>query len=275
MIAKKSRTEGSLEKPSIVTHYDGDLHHAARLKMNIGSFYLPKDNVERPLGEDAHFVCKEKDTIGVADGVGGWAKKGIDPGKYARELMENCVMVLKDEPKGSVNPRRVLEEAYLNTLSKGSSTACIMTLGDDNFLKYVNLGDSGLMVFRDRRLMYKSPVQQRGFNHPYQLGRCSDTPSLAYEDKVAVKAGDIVVAGTDGWLDNMFPFEVLEIIDQTEMEAEILAWMIAENALCSAVDDDYTSPFGIAAEKAGYKHEGGKYDDITVVVAMIEPLCRV
>lgn len=69
--------------------------------------------------------------IGVADGVGGWADLGIDAGKYARELMSNSVSAVKDEPKGSVDPARVLEKAYTNTKAQGSSTACIIALSNE------------------------------------------------------------------------------------------------------------------------------------------------
>lgn len=50
------------------------------LKMVCGSFYIPKKNPKKPLGEDAFFVCHDREVIGVADGVGGWAKYGIDSG---------------------------------------------------------------------------------------------------------------------------------------------------------------------------------------------------
>ncbi|MCD7459645.1 hypothetical protein HAX54_041562 [Datura stramonium] len=54
-------------------------------RMAVDSFYIPKYS-KGPIGEDAHFICIESETIGVADGVGGWAKKGIDSGKYLRQL---------------------------------------------------------------------------------------------------------------------------------------------------------------------------------------------
>ncbi|KAB2626143.1 protein phosphatase 2C 55 [Pyrus ussuriensis x Pyrus communis] len=46
--------------------------------MVCGKLYIAKENSERREGEDAHFICMEKQTIGVADGVGSWAKYGID-----------------------------------------------------------------------------------------------------------------------------------------------------------------------------------------------------
>ncbi|OIT31317.1 hypothetical protein A4A49_54032 [Nicotiana attenuata] len=44
-------------------------------RMAADAFYIPKYGKAR-LGEDAHFICIEEQTIGVADGVGGWAKWG-------------------------------------------------------------------------------------------------------------------------------------------------------------------------------------------------------
>ena len=50
--------------------------------MVAASFYIPK--LSNSLGEDAHFICEEQQVTGVADGVGSWARCGIDAGQYAR-----------------------------------------------------------------------------------------------------------------------------------------------------------------------------------------------
>ncbi|KAL3517940.1 hypothetical protein ACH5RR_020529 [Cinchona calisaya] len=72
------------------------------LKMVVGSLYLPKDDSKKPEGDDAHFVSLEAQTFGVADGVGGWIKKGIDASKYARDLMMNSRVAAESEPKGDL-----------------------------------------------------------------------------------------------------------------------------------------------------------------------------
>lgn len=240
-----------------------------------GCWYIPKDDMKKPKGEDAYFISKEMQTIGVADGVGGWARKGVDAGIYARELMTKSVVALQLEPKGAINPKRVLLEAHSKTTSKGSSTACIITL-KGHTLFFANVGDSGFMVFRDNRLVYQSPTQQQYFNCPYQLGNGlkSDCPPLVYEGEVQVEDGDIVVAGTDGLLDNLYPYEIAEILQETQGKPypEQIAWTIAETALANSKDEEYDSPFEIAANLAGVDHIGGKYDDITVIVAHIETL---
>ena len=68
-----------------------------------------------------------------------------------------------------VDLRQALEEGFLNTKAIGSSTACIVTF-KDYYLRAINVGNSGFMIFRDSKCMYKSLIQQHGFNYPYQLG---------------------------------------------------------------------------------------------------------
>lgn len=100
------------------------------LKLFSGSCYLPHPDKEKTGGEDAHFICEDEQAIGVADGVGGWADVGVNAGLYARELMSNSVVAIQNEPKGCIDPARVLDKAHSKTKAKGSSTACIITLTD-------------------------------------------------------------------------------------------------------------------------------------------------
>lgn len=170
------------------------------LKLNAAGFYIPKEDKNKPRGDDAHFVFLDKQTIGVADGVGGWFKEGIDGGEYARQLINNSFLFLHQEPKGKVNPKRVLQKAYDNTSAKGSSTACIVTLSWNKLIA-ANVGDSGFLVIRKGYAVFRSTTQQRSFNCPYQLEKTRDDPSVAEEIEFGVEAGDIVVVGTDhGWI---------------------------------------------------------------------------
>ncbi|XP_060188624.1 probable protein phosphatase 2C 55 [Lycium barbarum] len=153
-------------------------------RMAAGVFYIPKYN-KAPLGEDAHFICIEEETLGVADGVAGWAKKGIDSGEYSRQLVKNAELSIhKQKERGNkIHPMKVLNEAYFNTKSQGSSTACILTLTCD-IVHAVNVGDSGFVVIRDGVIAYKSVIQQKRFNCPFQLGNgyTCDDPSVAQEN---------------------------------------------------------------------------------------------
>ncbi|KAL7097799.1 hypothetical protein ACP275_10G165600 [Erythranthe tilingii] len=244
------------------------------LKMTGASVCIPMEKPGKPRGEDAHFISTKYQTIGVADGVGGWAKLGIDAGKYSRQLMMNSVRSLRRQPRcaGGVNPKRVLQHAYKRTTAKGSSTACIVTLSGDK-LSAANVGDSGFLVIRNGDVVYRSPTQQRGFNCPYQLGIGKDNPSICDEIELSVKSGDVVVAGTDGLFDNVCESEVVEIITKTCRDGDLNGQVLylANAALYNSMDA-YTeeTPFSIASRKAGRPHKGGKRDDITVIIARIE-----
>lgn len=254
---------------------------SSHLKMHAVPFYIPKNNKLKPLGEDANFVSFDEQTIGVADGVGGWAKQGIDSGEYARELMWNSLITVhKFERSAELDPKQVMEEAFSNTKSKGASTACLIT-HKDGVLHAANVGDSGFMVLREGKLVYKSPTQQRRFNCPFQLGndKTSDRPHCAAQIQFPVMAGDLVVMGTDGLLDNVFEWEIEEIIKNeychklfekiNYKNLKNLAFKIAERAYYKSFDKHCLSPFAVASKLVGKKHKGGKVDDITVIVGHI------
>ncbi|TMW89866.1 hypothetical protein EJD97_016539 [Solanum chilense] len=95
-----------------------DNHSNKRLKFSQDDEFF---NVEKrkPLGEDAHFIDELFKTIGVADGVGGWAKQGIDAGIYSRELMKNSHIVTYYEAmKGHVNPKGFLKKQTKTQIQK-------------------------------------------------------------------------------------------------------------------------------------------------------------
>ncbi|XP_073005710.1 probable protein phosphatase 2C 55 [Typha latifolia] len=243
------------------------------LKLLSGSCYLPHPDKEETGGEDAHFICVDEQAIGVADGVGGWADLGVDAGQYARELMSNSVSAIQKEPKGFVDPARVLEKAYSSTKARGSSTACIIALTDQG-IHAVNLGDSGFIVVREGCTIFRSPVQQHDFNFTYQLesGNGSDLPSSAQVFNFPVASGDVIIAGTDGLFDNLYSNEVTAVVVhaiRAGLGPQVTAQKIAALARQRAVDRNRQTPFSTAAQDAGYRYYGGKLDDITVVVSYI------
>ena len=94
---KKARVEG-INRIDLSDSESTRSKERTIMKMVCGSFYLSKEQRDRPIeGDDAHFICVEENIIGVADGVGGTRKNGIDSGVYARKLMNNAVKAVHNQ----------------------------------------------------------------------------------------------------------------------------------------------------------------------------------
>ncbi|PAV62079.1 hypothetical protein WR25_07485 isoform B [Diploscapter pachys] len=174
-------------------------------------------------GDDACFISRFKNTfvVGVADGVGGWRKYGIDPSAFSRRLMKECearVTIGEFDPK---RPELLLDKAFKATAESprpiGSSTACVLVVHQDS-LYSANLGDSGFMVVRKGKVVAKSQEQVHYFNAPFQLtqppegfeGFIGDKPDMADTGNLPVEKGDIILLATDGLWDNLSEHLVLD-----------------------------------------------------------------
>lgn len=58
----------------------------SRNYFSIGVCMIPHRDKAYKGGEDAFSCSNDSCMFCLADGVGGWAKKGVDPGLYSREL---------------------------------------------------------------------------------------------------------------------------------------------------------------------------------------------
>jgi protein phosphatase PTC7 len=127
----------------------------------------------------------------VADGVGGWNSKGVDPGIFAREL---CSHVWNDYRKLRVEDglkcydidlKKLLIGAVAKTKAMGTSTFVMAMLErEEAVLKTLNLGDSGFLIVRPKQetpfeLLFRSKEQQYRFNYPYQCGTNYEPPTHA------------------------------------------------------------------------------------------------
>jgi len=124
-------------------------------------------------------------------------------------------------------------------------------------------------------LVYESESQTKGFNFPFQLGwgRNGDDPSTAWDFTHKIKSGDLVVVGSDGLFDNMSGSDIKIWMErhlaQESWDAKRVARELANATYKLSLDQKYNSPFAIEARKYGYRFDGGKSDDITVVVAKV------
>lgn len=230
-------------------------------------------------GEDSYFITDK--FVGVADGVGGWTNiPGGNPAKYSRDLMKYC----KDFSNNSKSSLELLEKAYnsMDKKLKGSTTAVVAGITDDKKLDLLNLGDSGLFVFRKNKTIFKTNAQQFSFNFPFQLGYGSNNvPSDADVHKLDAEVGDVLILATDGVWDNLWFDKIEEHVSRAlkyqkennnikdEDVVSTIVRSVAKDASLFANDRDFFSPFASEALKYGYTSKGGKLDDITVLASIV------
>lgn len=245
--------------------------------MDIGGCYVPHHN------EDASFVHSAAGIIAVADGGGGFRKRGVDAGAFARALVMHALAVVSTKGCKTITPRNLLRKAYAEAARRGTpgaSTALIVALRGAT-LQCALLGDSGFAVFRGGRMVRRSRPQQHRFNCPFQL-RATGGESVgdAAVGEMPVTVGDVVVVGTDGLFDNVFDGALERMVRQGTglgLSPQTMAKEIAAFAWTASRSMN-PSPFSVESARhhvmvVGGKERvyGGKHDDVTVVVAYIVP----
>lgn len=242
-------------------------------------------------GEDAWFKTSSPrcDTLGVADGVGGWRIYGIDPGQFSGFLMRSCERLVRSGEYDTGRPEELLARAYCNLLEQkqpilGSCTACVMALHrDSNTLHAANIGDSGLLVIRDGYIVCRSMEQQHHFNTPYQLAVAppghelnvlTDGPECAALLQFDMKRGDIVILATDGVYDNVSEEMLLQTLSSASgtvdpVKLQLYANSVALIARSLSFNPNHDSPFSQHAKRHNINAPGGKPDDITVILASV------
>ena len=253
------------------------LNHKSLLNNEYG-FNLSVGMIPHPAkrykgGEDAFFLYNNNNcsSIGVADGVGGWAEQGIDSGIYSKKLLSHVYDYI-DNWNGynaDVVLKKSLNYAKNNTKVLGSSTASVLLL-NNGYLYTANIGDSGFLIIRDNNIIYKSQSQQHSFNYPYQIQyNGGDSIDETVEDKIPIQYGDIIILATDGLFDNIYPAQILNLMNRNN-NLDKLVVDIVENAFNLSKNNEWMSPFAYEAHKNRINQmKGGKMDDITVVIAQI------
>lgn len=82
------------------------------------------------------------------------------------------------------------------------------------------------------------------------------------------REGDVLIVASDGLYDNVSDADILSYAESIE-EPMTLAETLGDLASKRGVDAKFKSPFMQAANKGGVEWNGGKPDDITVVIAKI------
>ena len=257
---------------------------------------VPRKDKKR--GEDAYFINDK--CIGVADGVGGWATCGVDPGEFSRKLVEQVSKNLWTPVKNENDFKQQITKSVDYTISeipKGSSTLCTLCCGHDKSIYLYNIGDSGLFQYRygvnpkdvkestDKEvqpswyIVYASDQQLHGFNFPAQLGKQGDHPDSGKIEKLDIQKNDLILMGTDGLFDNLFHNVITSLINTTNnvpVTPENISLYLKDilttivNTAVTSSESSNLSPFEYSAGMAGYKYKGGKPDDITCVLTLVQ-----
>ncbi|KAI0882860.1 phosphatase 2C-like domain-containing protein [Annulohypoxylon maeteangense] len=271
-------------------------------------------------GDDAvyaseYFICAN-------DGVGAWsARPRGHAGLWSRLILhfwvaamqEDIVKLRPPDQPYRPDPIRYLQQAYERTIDAtsgpndclGTTTATGAQLfykADANnpapsvtpLLYVTNLGDSQVMVVRPKsqEMIYKSNEQWHWFDCPRQLGTNSpDSPKEnAVLDVVDVQEGDVVLAMSDGVIDNLWAHEIVENVSKSVSRWEtgeggqaggprkdganggmtFVAQELVNAAKYIALDPFAESPFMEHAIEEGLASAGGKPDDISVVAALCQ-----
>ena len=256
----------------------------------------------RTNGDDA-ILIGDQNFLVVNDGVGAWAQKDRGHAALWSRLIahfwavevERALAASDGHSVDQLDPVAYLQTAFEQTQSVTSSpneiqgtttasSALLFQRSDTQPIIYAtNLGDCAIMVIRpkDNEVIYRSKEQWHWFDCPRQLGTNSpDTPNKnAVMDIVDMEEGDIVAAVSDGVIDNLWEHEICEKVlealrkwQNAEPGSEdgmvFVARELMEATRVIAEDPSAESPFMERALDEGIATEGGKLDDISVVLGL-------
>jgi protein phosphatase PTC7 len=280
-----------------------------KYKFNFGFIKIPHYSKRDKGGEDA--LTTHDGMLAVADGVGGWNDVGVDPAKYSNELCTNIKReFLKSGHQNYGHLKKIFIEAVNQTRAIGSCTFVMCTLDlEKEYLHALNMGDSGYMLVRGKSsqnenltsnkalnsilskssltqtdnknskisdifdIIARSEEQQHSFNFPYQVGSTGDDPNQSETFIHQFKENDILILATDGLWDNLYEYQILNILQRFYnptngklQDPNIVAKQIGEYCERTSLDERWKSPFCM---RSGGLYLGGKPDDITIIVAQI------
>lgn len=144
---------------------------------------------------------------------------------------------------------------------------------------YCFTGDSGVIICRPstEQVLFRTKHQEHNFGYPFQLGHESmdsaDDVQISYVG--GLKAGDVIIAATDGLYDNLSDDEILAIIircNTRKMGAQALAVELVHIAHERSMSHSKDTPYSLAATaEFNMVFSGGKPDDITCVASYLIP----
>ncbi|EXJ87115.1 hypothetical protein A1O3_04073 [Capronia epimyces CBS 606.96] len=240
-IAASSSGKGRKYRPELST-FDYQSNSANGLGLQRGSTLEEKRSNRPDSGQDAYFVTQvgqdsNTTAFAIADGVGGWTDRGIDPADFSHGLCSHMAETALSWPEDErLTPQQLLEVGYKKTISDpsiqaGGTTACVAVTQPDGQMRIANLGDSGFLLLRLGTVHQYSNPQTHAFNTPYQLSLTppemiaqalifggmplNDKPDRADLADYTLRHGDVLILATDGVWDNLNSQDILSIVSNT------------------------------------------------------------
>ncbi|CAI5514217.1 unnamed protein product [Closterium sp. Naga37s-1] len=133
----------------------------------------------------------------------------------------------------------------------------------------------------------RSERMEHSFGNPFQIGHeagdgpdcakigheAGDGPDCAKDYTIPVQAGDAILLATNGLFDNLFLDTIVRVLCAALGEGkrpESVARKLVSMAHKAGESTTEPTPYAIAAKAAGVNHEGGRRDDVTVIVAYVQ-----
>lgn len=311
IVASEIRAAVSNAKVKVdVPSKEDKVTNAGKIVLHAAGYCIKKttSSSSHECGEDAFSIAlspaapsKGRSYLAVADGVGGWTESGGDSSRVSVGLLEEIKQLIANNAKLGLS--EAAEQAFermsaLQIHKLGSTTFCTALFDHEVArLDISNVGDSGAMIIRRGRIIFKSKIGVEGFNAPHQVGFDHGGRPYGsirqYETRHSadIQPGDVIVLVTDGVLDNLFEQEIVDmtlamlgpIVDGSANEKVIhpsrsqaalqeriqsAATTLAWHSWARSKEAHWRSPFAESALRHGYFFTGGKQDDITVVIAV-------
>ncbi len=251
---------------------------SGKYKFESVHYNIPLDTRKETRGNDRW--VNDEQILAIADGQ---ENPMGNSAEFAENLIQNIQNFVRiDEDKYCKNPKELLIEVDKNTKVNGASTLILMTIDQQaKKLKSANYGDSGYFLMQRLNIregyryfpIYHSKPLEHYFNQPAQLGTEIANSSMAIEVEHEIKGGELIIMYSDGVRENLFRDDLRDLVKKASLtdfdSISLIAQLIAEKALEISKKRNIKTPFSLQARKKGFEYQGGREDDITVIVARV------
>lgn len=120
-------------------------------------------------------------------------------------------------------------------------------------------------------------------NYPNRASYVTDMPKDGDRKSFFLRNGDLIVLATDGYFDNVYSQETVQLVNahMAQLPAgannadvlthvRVLAKMLTDSARRLSLDPKRLSPWAKGARAHGGHYRGGKVDDITCIVTLVQ-----